>query len=114
MVELVTGVRLAAATAAAMLGTEETVRVPPRARAAAIRCFAYENTVVHRLGDLEAARALPGVVTVRVTASEGQKLGRLEGSGSRQGYVLALGDDVEEAVERAEAAHRAAGFVVDG
>ncbi|MGX1562496.1 ATP-grasp domain-containing protein [Streptomyces sp. NPDC055506] len=114
MVELVTGVPLAAATAAAMLGAEGTARVPARARAAAIRFFSYENTVVRGLGDVDAARALPGVVTVRVAASEGQRLGRLEGSGSRQGYVLASGDDVEEAVARAEAAHRAVGFVVGG
>ncbi|GHC46933.1 ATP-grasp domain-containing protein [Streptomyces cinnamoneus] len=113
MVELVTGVRLAAATAAAMLGVEGPVSTAPRAGAAAIRFFAHENTVVRAVGGAEAARALPGVVTVQLTARAGQALGRLEGSGSRQGYVLATGADGKEAAERAEAAHRAVGFVVD-
>ncbi|WP_330455713.1 ATP-grasp domain-containing protein [Streptomyces sp. NBC_00820] len=112
MVELVTGVRLAAATAAAMLGASGPTKSHPRAPAAAIRFFAHENTVVRAVGAVEAARALPGVVSVRITAHEGQKLGRLEGSGSRQGYVLATGADGREAAERAEAAHEAVGFVV--
>ncbi len=110
MVELVTGVRLAAATAAAMLDASGPVRGAPAAGGAAIRFFAHENTVVRALGDPDAARSLPGVVDVRVFARPGQRLGPLTGSGARQGYVLAVGDDRQEALVRAEAAYRAVGF----
>ncbi|MEU8887911.1 ATP-grasp domain-containing protein [Streptomyces sp. NPDC048442] len=112
MVELVTGVRLAKATAAAMLGVA-TPRDAPTAQAAAIRFFAYENTVVRAIDGPDDARGLPGVVTVQLSARVGQELGPLAGSGSRQGYVLATGADRQEAVERAEAAHRAVKWVVD-
>lgn len=113
MVELVTGVRLAAATAAAMLGAAGPTRVAPAAQAAAIRFFAHENTVVRAIGGPDEARGLPGVVTVHIRASVGQQLGRLAGSDSRQGYVLATGANRREAVDRAEAAYRAVRFVVD-
>ncbi|MEU5053684.1 ATP-grasp domain-containing protein [Streptomyces sp. NPDC021096] len=110
MVELVTGVRLAAATAAAMLDASGPVRGAPAAGGAAIRFFAHENTVVRAVGDPDAARSLPGVVDVRVSARPGRRLGPLTGSGARQGYVLAVGDDRQEAVVRAEAAYRVVGF----
>ncbi|SHL37268.1 ATP-grasp domain-containing protein [Streptomyces yunnanensis] len=114
MVELVTGVQLAAATAAGILGAAAPPRRPAVGGGAAIRFFAEQNTVVRSVGDLDAVRAMPGVMTARTTVRPGQRLGPLDGSGSRQGYVLAVGTDRREAVARAEAAHRAAGFEVSG
>ncbi|GAA2818641.1 ATP-grasp domain-containing protein [Kitasatospora sp. CM 4170] len=110
MVELVTGVPLAAATAAGMLGLDGQVRRTPAGAAAAIRFFAHENAEVLAVDGIDAARGLPGVVTVKAAAEPGRRLGPLTGSGSRQGYVLAVGADREEAVTRAETAWRAVDF----
>lgn len=112
MVELVTGVRLAAATAAAMLDTHGPTRVEPVAEAASIRYLAHEHGVVSAVGDPARVREMPGVVSVGLSAAVGQRLGPLGGSGSRQGHVLATGSTRTEAVERAERGLHAIGFRV--
>ncbi|MCG6495827.1 ATP-grasp domain-containing protein [Kitasatospora sp. A2-31] len=118
MVELVTGVPLAAATAAGMLGLDGRFRRTPAGGGAAIRFFAHENVEVLAVDGIDAARELPGVVTVKAAAQPGRRLGPLTGSGSRQGYVLAVGADRGQAVARAEAAWQAVDFrlapVTDG
>ncbi|MFE9019894.1 ATP-grasp domain-containing protein [Streptomyces sp. NPDC007808] len=110
MVELVTGVRLAAATAAGLLGTEAPARPTPAGGGAAIRFFAHENVVLKGVEGVEEARKLPGVVEVKATVQPGLRLGPLTGSGSRQGYVLAVGATRQEAVTRAETAHATVRF----
>jgi biotin carboxylase len=105
MVELVVGTRLAAATVAGLLGIRGSTCVPPAGGGAAIRYFAHENATVVGVSGVEAAQASPGIVRVAMLVSPGQALGALKGSRNRQGYVLAIGDNVEEAVERAEKAH---------
>jgi biotin carboxylase len=105
MVELVTGVRFGAAAVSGMLGLDCPGSVPPVAGGAAIRYFAYENGTVVDVQGVEAARGMPGVVRVEMRSATGDVLGSLRGSGCRQGYVLAVGGSVEEAVQRAERAH---------
>jgi biotin carboxylase len=104
MVELVTGVRLAGATVAGLLGATGPVSSPPIAAAAAIRYFAHEHATVSGVSGVERAGALPGVVRVQLDIEPGAVLGPLRGSRGRQGYVIAVGDDVEQAVARAEQA----------
>jgi biotin carboxylase len=108
MVELVTGVRLAAATVAGLFGLDQDGRVPAGAGGAAIRFFAYQDAVVEAVDGVRAARAAPGVRRVEIRAAPGTKLGPLRSSWDRQGYVLATGADTDEAVRRAE---RAAGLI---
>jgi biotin carboxylase len=110
MVELVTGERFGAATVAGLLGLADTGAVTPKSQAAAIRFFAYENATVQDVRGVEEARGLPGVVRVDIRAKPGQVLGPLTGSWSRQGYVLAIGETVDQAVSRAEAARSTVEF----
>ncbi len=104
MVELATGVRLAAATVAGLFGLDRDGRVPASAGGAAIRFFAYQDAVVEAIDGVSAARAAPGVRRAEIRATPGTKLGRLRNSWDRQGYVLATGADTDEAVRRAEQA----------
>ena len=76
----------------------------PRTAAAAVRFLAAHDGHVRTVdGAAEAARS-PGVVRVHLTVAAGDWLGPLWGSGSRQGYVLATGEDTDEAVARASGA----------
>lgn len=103
MVELVTGVPLGAATAAALLGRPEPAKAP-RAGGAAIRFLGYENALVHEVAGIEEARAAAGVERVEIRVQPGQRLGPLTDSWSRQGYILATGADTDEATRNIEAA----------
>ncbi|WP_223874750.1 ATP-grasp domain-containing protein [Salinispora oceanensis] len=102
--ELVSGVDLMSETIASLLGLPAPDRVPAAA-AAAIRFFSYEDVHVVDVAGITAARSAPGVVRVLCTLTPGQDLHALVSSDSRQGYVLAVGDNVETAVARATAAH---------
>jgi biotin carboxylase len=110
MVELVTGQRFAAATVSALLGLADSGAVAAKSEAAAIRFFAYENATIEGVRGVDEASALPGVVRVDIRAQPGGVLGPLTGSWSRQGYVLAIGDTVDQAVSRAEAARNTVEF----
>lgn len=112
MTQAVTGAALAAETAAGILGLPAPDR-RPCAGGAAIRFFAHESVHVTAIGDVEAARAMPGVVRIEMRATPGARVGRLTSSWSRQGYVLAYGSDVAEAITRATTAKAAVGMVVE-
>ncbi|WP_433261044.1 ATP-grasp domain-containing protein [Actinosynnema sp. CS-041913] len=101
--ELVSGVDLMAENIAHLVGVPRPGRAPV-ASAAAIRFFAHENVLVRDVRDVAAAGTAPGVVRVECTLAAGQELGPLLSSASRQGYVLATGGTVQEAVAAAERA----------
>lgn len=103
MTQHVTGVPLAGATVAALVGHPDP-SVAPAGGGAAIRFFAYEDAVIGEVTGADVARAVPGVQRVDLRAKPGTKLGRLRDSWNRQGYVLAYGPDTDTAVARAEAA----------
>lgn len=103
MCELVSGVDLMSETVCALTGLPSPDR-QPRAGAAAIRFFAFEDTAVRDVQGLDAAAQAPGVVRIKCMLEAGQSFGRLVSSDSRQGYALCTGDDIEQAVIRAEAA----------
>lgn len=103
MTELVTGVDMIAETLAGLLGLPAPARTP-RARAAAIRFLAFENTTVTEVRGLDEARRAPGVLRVLCTLAPGRTLGAVVSSDSRQGYVLCEGEDTPDAVAKAEAA----------
>ena len=104
MCELVTGVDLMSETVCALTGLPAPARTP-RAGGAAIRFFSHEDAVVQAVHGLDDAAQAAGVVRVKCTLQAGQRFGRMVSSDSRQGYVLCTGDDVDQAVARAEAAH---------
>lgn len=103
MTQHVTGVPLAGATVAALVGLPDPSAAPAH-KGAAIRFFAPQNAVIGEVTGADAARAVPGVERVNIRAKPGTKLGRLRDSWSRQGYVLAYGPDTDTAIAGAEAA----------
>lgn len=104
MCEMVSGVDMIAETFATLLALPPPQRTP-RAQAAAIRFFSYENGRILDVRGVSAAERAPGVVRVRCTLEAGRELGRLTSSESRQGYVLCHGLTTADAVTKAESAH---------
>jgi biotin carboxylase len=60
--------------------------------------------VVREVGQLERARAFPGVERVDTWIEPGETIRRVQTDGDRRGYVIAEGDTNLEALERADAA----------
>ncbi len=59
---------------------------------------------VVRVGDLDRVLAAPGVVQAETYLETGETIRPVRRDGDRRGYVIAIGDDREEAVRRADAA----------
>jgi biotin carboxylase len=59
---------------------------------------------VVRVGDLDRVLASPGVVQAETYLETGETIRPVRRDGDRRGYVIAIGDDREEAVRRADAA----------
>lgn len=90
----------------------------PRERRAHERgCAMYwipaRSGVVKEVRGVEEARALPGVVDLVVSVTPGETLGHVVDCVTRDriGYVLATGEDAEDAVRRAKAAVKAVEIV---
>jgi hypothetical protein len=61
---------------------------------------------------VEAARAVPGVDYLEITAQEGRKLVPLPEGGSYLGFIFAKGEKPEEVVRALNAAHRKLTFKI--
>lgn len=103
MCELVSGTDMMAEAIAVLAGVTPPQRVPVAA-AAAIRFFGYENMRIMRVADLREAERGRGVVRVQCDLAAGQELGPILSSYDRQGYVLATGDNTQDAISNAESA----------
>ncbi len=101
MVELVCGVDLVAATLADLAHVPQPKRKPV-APAAAVRFFAYANGRVTHLDQTEKAAELPGIVRFHCSLAVGAELGPLRSSDDRQGFVVAIGESLAQAMERAD------------
>lgn len=80
---------------------------PAPCAAAAIRFVTPPPGVVRSVEGVDEARAMPGVVELKVTVAPGAKVRPLRESYDRVGHVLAGGSDVGEAVRRCEEVLRA-------
>ena len=105
MVELALGVDLITAT----LEYLAFGRIPAPGiagkKAASIRFFMNEGNSISRVGGLEKAREMLGVVRVTYDAGKKDSTGG-RSNDSRQGYVLAMGGDVSESASRAALAYQ--------
>lgn len=87
---------------------------PPRFKqfeSVAIRFFVNEDMKVNEIKGIEEASKLPGVIRVHCKTKAGDSLGSLKSSDSRQGYVLASGDTVEQAIKNVNHAINAVTFI---
>ncbi len=110
MTEMVSGIDQMSETICHLLQLPMPPRAP-QAKAVSIRFFTYENIKIQQINNLETAKKLPGVVRIHCKAKSGDDVGSLKSSDSRQGYVLAAGDTVEDAIIHAERAIQAVQFI---
>lgn len=103
LTEMVSGIDQMSETICHILQLPKPERVKKN-KAAAIRFFIHENKKIEKILDLDLAKKLPGVIRVSCKSKSGDQLGLLKSSDSRQGYALAVGDTVENAVFNAEKA----------
>lgn len=111
LIDLAYGGSLVARLLAVLGGTELEQREPRRA--AAIRFLATPAGTVRAVDGVEAARRLPGVTEVSVSARPGQERRPVTSSTARAGHVLAVAGDPETAANRAAAAAVAIRISVD-
>jgi len=105
MVELALGVDLITATLEYLAFGRIPVPGIAGKKAASIRFFMNEENSISRVGGLEKAREMLGVVRVTYDAGKKDSLGG-RSNDSRQGYVLATGGDVSESASRAALAYQ--------
>jgi biotin carboxylase len=81
-------------------------QVAPKARAggACVKFLVAPRGLLRGVGGLEEAFALDGVLGIRVYRRAGHAFGTLRRGSDRAGAILAVGDDAEAALERAEEA----------
>lgn len=104
LVWLTTGMHFAATTVMDSLGFPRPV-YEARARSAAIRFITLpEGKTLAAIDGIDAVTQLPWVVRVKLEVKPGMRTPVMKDSKSRCGYVLTLGDSIEEAVGRAEQA----------
>lgn len=104
LAQLTTGVSFARETIAHLIGRRPDP-LRPAAPAAAIRFLPPPGPgIVGAVAGAEEAAAMPGIVRVAVEVAPGRATRALTSSRDRCGYVLALGDDPDQAAARAEAA----------
>lgn len=103
MTEMVSGIDQMTETICRLLKLPLPARVQ-KYKAAAVRFFGHENKKINQINNVESAAKLPGIIRINCKAKPGDQLGVLKCSDSRQGYVLASGEAVEDAVFNAERA----------
>lgn len=101
MVELVTGIDLVTETVCHLLNLNQSPRKKLYS-AAAVRMIAFENRQIHAPVNSDAIAQLPGIIRVDCKINPGDTLGQLNSSDARQGYILAVGENTEEAVINAD------------
>ncbi|KGM13849.1 ATP-grasp domain-containing protein [Cellulomonas bogoriensis] len=103
LVDLAYGTRLTQTWVTTLAGAPQGPP-PPARRAAAIRFLTARPGVISSVTGADEAGAAPGVQTVEVTCTVGDRVGELTSSWDRCGSVIAVGDDPATATARAEQA----------
>ncbi|QAX32227.1 ATP-grasp domain-containing protein [Leisingera sp. NJS204] len=98
-----TGVDVFKETFAAILGLEYSAP-PPAARAMAIRYMLAQDRVLDAITGLDCAASAEGVTRVHSSAKPGTRYDTVLSAASRVAYVLARGDNREQALAHAKAA----------
>jgi biotin carboxylase len=103
LVRLATGFDMLDCAVRIRAGLMTTLRpVPQPVRGAAIRYFTPDPGRVHKVYGQQTARYLPGVVDLHLDLAAGDVVRPVSSSDDRVGYVIAVGQDVAEAVRRCD------------
>jgi biotin carboxylase len=112
VVEAVSGVPMVAESARVLVGDEPDLRVRHE-RACVYLHFAPERGVIRAIRGVDEARALPGVLELRVIRRVGDVLGPLADGLHRSGYAVVAGRTRQEALQRTDAVSRTVQFELD-
>ncbi len=82
-------------------------------KGSAIRYFQHGAGKVVRLDGVDEARKLPGVLQVSVVHGPGEDVHEITSSSERMGFVVAQGDDPQDAIGRCEAALKKINIVLE-
>lgn len=105
LVQLATGFDMLDVAVRARTGLiHEIPTVPETSRTAVIRYFAPPPGTIREVYGAHAARYLPGVVDLQLTARPGDPVRTPRSSLDRVGYVIAVGVDLDQASRHADAA----------
>ncbi len=101
LVPLSTGIDMVAATIRLACGEEANI-VPKWNKGAAIRYFETPVGVLKSFEDVEKARTIPGVVEISFVHDIGETVGKIGSSIDRIGFVIAQGENAENAASICE------------
>lgn len=103
LVPLSTGVNMVEACIKIALG-EKTSITPTMDCGSAIRYFHQHAGVVMDIDGITEAKKLPGVKEICIVHGIGERITDITDSGSRMGFVIAQGDDANDAAKKSEVA----------
>ncbi|MCR5808698.1 MAG: ATP-grasp domain-containing protein [Clostridiales bacterium] len=112
LVPLSTGIDMVEATLKVSLGEEPDIEMKYK-KGSAIRYIHSPIGLIRSIVGTETARAVPGVVEVAFTKAIGERTGELGSSTDRVGYVIAGGEDADDAERICEEALEALRITVE-
>ena len=98
LVPLSTGIDMIEATIKCALGEEPDV-TPKFERGSAIRYFNTEKGIIKSISGVENAKKIDGIKEITFGKNVGEKLGSINSSNDRAGFVIAQADTAENAVK---------------
>lgn len=109
IVEAVSGISMPQALTQILLGEN----VDPSAKYHRGACYKFFNApsgIFQSVDNLEAARAMPGIIDLGFTMAPGTHVHAMDHGANRPGFVVSQGANREEAIQRAEAAFQSLKF----
>ena len=103
LVPLSTGVNMVELSIRIAMGDKPEIK-PSFAKGSAIRYFRHGAGKVVRLDGVDEAKRIPGIRQVSVVHGVGEDVHEITSSSERMGFVVAQGDDPQDAIARCEAA----------
>lgn len=102
LVPLSTGIDMVRSTIEIACGEETDIK-PKYSKGAAIRYFKTSSGVIKSISGIEEAKKLPGVKEISFVKKTGDSVGNIDSSVDRIGFVIAQGEDADEAEAICEA-----------
>lgn len=96
LVPLSTGIDMVRSTIEIACGEKTNIN-PIFSKGSAIRYFKSSNGIIKNISGVEQAKSIPGVKEISFVKNIGDKVGNIESSVDRIGFVIAQGKDADEA-----------------
>ena len=103
LVPLSTGIDMVRSTMEIACGQETDIE-PKCNKGSAIRYFKTQESIIKNISGVEEARTIPGVQEITFVKNVGDRVGNIDSSVDRVGFVIAQGDNADEAEDICERA----------